>query len=130
MLELKARWKSRGGLVPMLAMIVVAGLLSGGVAWAVGLRPAHETFEISQLGEATGQHSPITAIVQSRDGYVWLGTYHGLVRFDGVRSVVFDSSNTRGLQNGAITSLLEGPDGALWIGHETGQLTRFAHGVF
>jgi signal transduction histidine kinase/ligand-binding sensor domain-containing protein len=130
MLELKARWKSRGGFGPMLAMIVVVGLLMGDLACAAALRPAHETFEISQLEEATGQHSPITAIVQSKDGYVWLGTYHGLVRFDGVRSVVFDSSNTRGLQNGAITSLFEGSDGVLWIGHETGQLTRFVHGIF
>jgi ligand-binding sensor domain-containing protein/signal transduction histidine kinase len=72
----------------------------------------------------------VTAIVQSHDGYLWLGTYHGLVRFDGVRFVVFDSGNTAGLRNGVITSLYEDASGVLWIGHETGELTRLAEGNF
>jgi signal transduction histidine kinase/ligand-binding sensor domain-containing protein len=130
MLEYKALGQSPGGLGRNLALIVFVGLLSGAIVSTAGPRPPRELFEIWQLGEVTGQHSPITGIVQSRDGYLWLGTYHGLVRFDGVRSVTFDSSNTRGLQNGAITSLFEGADGVLWIGHETGQLTRFADGTF
>jgi signal transduction histidine kinase/ligand-binding sensor domain-containing protein len=129
MLDLKARWESRGGLSPTLAMIVVLGLFVTRLVCLGGTGSAHH-FEIWPLGETAGQQSPVTAIVQSRDGYLWLGTYHGLVRFDGVRSVVFDSSNTRGLQNGAITSLFEDSDGVLWIGHETGQLTRLAHGIF
>jgi ligand-binding sensor domain-containing protein len=39
----------------------------------------------------------VPAIVQTRDGYLWLATYCGLARFDGVRFTVFDSSNTPGL---------------------------------
>jgi signal transduction histidine kinase/ligand-binding sensor domain-containing protein len=52
------------------------------------------------------------------------------MRFDGVRSAVFDSANTPALQNGLITSLYEDSHGVLWIGHETGHLTRLTRGTF
>lgn len=76
------------------------------------------------------EQNTVTAIVQSRDGYLWLGTYHGLLRFDGARLTVFDSSNTPNLRNGSITALLEDPPGVLWVGHETGELTRLENGEF
>jgi ligand-binding sensor domain-containing protein len=61
---------------------------------------------------------------------LWLGTYTGLVRFDGVRFVVFNDNNTPALKNNRITSLFESVDGSLWIGHETGDLTRLKAGRF
>jgi ligand-binding sensor domain-containing protein/signal transduction histidine kinase len=76
------------------------------------------------------QPNSITAIVQTSDGYLWLGTYHGLVRFDGVSYTVFDSGNTPRLANGRITSLYEGPDHSLWIGHETGHVSRMSKRQF
>lgn len=85
-------------------------------------------FDVSP-NEGDWEQGTVTAIVQSQDGYLWLATYHGLVRFDGVRYTVFDA-NTPGLQNGVITSLYESPDGVLWIGHETGQVTRYLDGRF
>jgi ligand-binding sensor domain-containing protein len=72
----------------------------------------------------------VTAIVQTRDGYLWLGTYNGLVRFDGARFKIFDTSNTPVLGDNRITSLFEDADGTLWIGHETGGLTRWRAGKF
>lgn len=72
----------------------------------------------------------VTAIVQTRDGYLWLGTYNGLMRFDGVRFTVFSSSNTRELHNSRVTALFEDDSGALWIGHETGDLTQYRGGQF
>ena len=39
----------------------------------------------------------VTALAQTPDGYLWIGTYNGLVRFDGVRFVVFDPANTPAL---------------------------------
>jgi len=94
------------------------------------LKAPRESFDVWEVEADAGQQNPITAVVQSNNGYLWLGTYHGLVRFDGVRSTIFDSGNTPGLQNGVVTSLFESSDGVLWIGHETGQLTRYADGVF
>jgi len=72
----------------------------------------------------------VAAVVQTRDGYLWIGTYGGLVRFDGVRFTVFNSASTPGLQSDRVTSLFEDAQGALWIGHERGDLTRYSDGQF
>ena len=44
-------------------------------------------------------------MTQTRDGYLWLGTINGLVRFDGVRCTVFNEDNTPGLGSSPIVSL-------------------------
>src|SRR5580698_3584035 len=72
----------------------------------------------------------VTAVLQTHDGYLWLGTYNGLARFDGARFVAYDSGNTPELADSRVTSLFEDHDGTLWIGHETGELTRYASGHF
>ena len=58
----------------------------------------------------------VSAIARTRDGYLWLGTEEGLVRFDGARFRVYDSSNTPQLARSNITRLLAGRQGGLWIG--------------
>ncbi len=72
----------------------------------------------------------VTTVVQTRDGYLWAGTYGGLVRFDGVHFTVFNSASTPGLQSDRVTGLYEDPQGVLWIGHERGDLTRYREGKF
>ena len=72
----------------------------------------------------------VTAVVQTRDGYLWVGTYGGLARFDGVQFTVFNSGNTPGLQSDRVTGLFEDAKGALWIGHERGDLTCYRNGKF
>jgi signal transduction histidine kinase/ligand-binding sensor domain-containing protein len=71
-----------------------------------------------------------TAVVQAHDGYLWVGTYNGLARFDGVRFTVFDDNNTPELRSSRITSLFEAADGTLWIGTESGDVTRYKDGHF
>src|SRR5690606_27061164 len=68
----------------------------------------------------------VTAIVQTRDGYIWLGTTGGLVRFDGVAFTVIDASEADSPQSLRIHSLMEDRAGALWFGTEYGGLTRYA----
>ena len=74
--------------------------------------------------------SSVTAVLQSHDGYLWLGTCSGLARFDGVHFTVFDSSNTPELQSPNVTALFEDAEGTIWIGHETGKLTVYRNGKF
>jgi ligand-binding sensor domain-containing protein/signal transduction histidine kinase len=69
------------------------------------------------------------AVTQDSDGFVWIGTEEGLVRFDGVELKVFDKSNTPALSDHFVRSLLVGRDDALWIG--TGSsLVRLEGGRF
>jgi ligand-binding sensor domain-containing protein/signal transduction histidine kinase len=72
----------------------------------------------------------VTAVLQTPDGYLWLGTYDGLARFDGVRFTIFDENNTPELRSSRVTSLFEAADGALWIGDESGQVTQYKNGKF
>jgi len=60
----------------------------------------------------------IISMTQTRDGYLWMGTINGLVRFDGLRFTVFNEDNTPGLGSSPIVSLFEDRRGNLWIGSE------------
>src|SRR5689334_3820515 len=73
----------------------------------------------------------VLAILQSRDGYLWMTTRGGLVRFDGVRFQVFDESNTPAIHsaNFAAFSLMEDRQGAIWAGSWNGAI-RYQNGIF
>jgi signal transduction histidine kinase/ligand-binding sensor domain-containing protein len=88
---------------------------------------AHTAWKVAE-GFSKGA---IHAIAQTPDGYLWLGTEFGLVRFDGVRSVPWPLD--RGLPSSQIRSLLAARDGTLWIGTsrglaswKNGKLTQYA----
>lgn len=72
----------------------------------------------------------VYALTQTSDGYIWLGTQEGLVRYDGVRFVVFDTRTTAELKHNWIYVLYEDRDRALWIGTQGGGVTRLNDGRF
>jgi len=74
--------------------------------------------------------STVTCIAQSADGYLWLGTQNGLVRFDGVKFRVFDENNTPAIKNSRIVRLLSDKDGTLWVGTEHSGLVCLRNGQF
>ena len=74
--------------------------------------------------------SSVTAIAQTPDGYLWIGTYNGLVRFDGVRFVAFDPANTPELTHARIRKLFVDSRGTLWINTYDGSLTTLRHATF
>jgi signal transduction histidine kinase/ligand-binding sensor domain-containing protein/CheY-like chemotaxis protein len=71
----------------------------------------------------------VTSVLQTRDGYLWLGTQEGLVRFDGVRFTIFDTRNTPEIGHNFVLTLMEDRRGTLWIG-TYGGVTRLAGGRF
>jgi ligand-binding sensor domain-containing protein/signal transduction histidine kinase len=70
----------------------------------------------------------VQALLQTSDGFLWLGTEVGLVRFDGNSFAVFDRNSSPALPGNDVRCLLEARDGALWIGTSEG-LARLKDGV-
>jgi ligand-binding sensor domain-containing protein len=63
----------------------------------------------------------VQALVQSKDGFVWLGTEVGLVRFDGNSFQVFDKNTQPALPGNDVSCLLATKDGAAWRGGRMGR---------
>ncbi len=72
----------------------------------------------------------VTGVVQTPDGYLWLSTFDGLARFDGVRFTIFDKGNTKGVLNNRFTGVFVDPEGVLWASTENGVVTTYRDGVF
>src|SRR5678816_2107877 len=65
-----------------------------------------------------------TAMVQTADGYIWFGTFDGLVRFDGVSFKVFTPDNTPGLPSAGIVNLHLDARERLWVSTYQGLVVR------
>src|SRR5215510_1514396 len=77
---------------------------------------AHTSWKIRD-GFAKGY---ISSIAQTPDGYLWLGTEFGVLRFDGIRAVPWEPPADQPLSSNEILSLLGARDGTLWIGTSKG----------
>jgi signal transduction histidine kinase/streptogramin lyase len=62
----------------------------------------------------------VQALAQTRDGFIWIGTEVGLVRFDGNGFTLFDSHSSPALPGNDVHCLLASSDGSLWIGTSDG----------
>jgi len=71
----------------------------------------------------------ITALIQTEDGYIWVGTRAGLSRFDGVHFKTFARQNSP-LSNDRITCLYEDASKVLWIGTDGGGLYSCEKGLW
>ncbi len=118
---------ARDGLVIALR---VACALTVACTSAFGLDPAQH---VAQYGHQTWRtetglpQNSVHAILQTHDGFIWLGTEGGLVRFDGTHYLVYDSHNTPQLGSNSIRSIVEDADQTLWVATANG-LTRFQKG--
>jgi len=107
-----------GGLAGMLA-----GVLLAWCACAAALDPS---LDISQYAHTSWKvrdgftQGAINAIAQTPDGYLWLGTEFGLLRFDGVRAVPWQPPTGEQLPSSKIYRLLAARDGTLWVGTNEG----------
>jgi ligand-binding sensor domain-containing protein len=86
-------------------------------------------FDRWQTDEGLPQ-STVTSIAQTRDGYLWLGTQNGLVRFDGVNFKVFNRNNTPVIRDDRLVQLFVDRSGRLWVSGEEGELLSLDKGRF
>ncbi|MBC7841705.1 MAG: hypothetical protein H7099_05310 [Gemmatimonadaceae bacterium] len=73
-----------------------------------------------------GAPGGITALAQTRDGFLWLGGATGLFRFDGVRFERYEPPDGQFLPATAIAALWAAPDGLLWVGFNAGGVSKIA----
>ncbi len=86
------------------------------------LAPRFETYDVADGLPA----NEVSAVMQDRRGFLWVGTFGGLARFDGAAFKVFlhAPSDSLSLGNNTVNALLEDRDGRIWVGTEGG-LDRF-----
>jgi ligand-binding sensor domain-containing protein len=111
--------------------VFVLFLVLGECCRVAALNPskALTQYSISHWTQEQGlPQNTISAIAQTADGYLWLGTDEGLARFDGYEFVVFNRDAGK-LPSNSILALVAGPDGALWIGTPNG-LTEYHNRTF
>jgi len=72
----------------------------------------------------------VEVVLQTRDGYLWLGTQEGLVRFNGAEFTLFNKATTSLIKHNDIRALLEDRQGNLWIGTFGGGFIRYRNGQF
>jgi ligand-binding sensor domain-containing protein/signal transduction histidine kinase len=103
-------------------------LLAMGVGWLnLPLNAASPGFGVRSYESESGlPQNTVNSIVQTRDGYLWLGTEGGLARFDGVRFTTFGLRD--GLRSLQIKKLLEDREGTLWMAIRGGGVGRLING--
>jgi diguanylate cyclase (GGDEF)-like protein len=94
------------------------------LAWGIGTGgPTHALTQYKIDGWQTEQGLPLNTVqslLQTRDGYLWVGTAGGLARFDGVRFTSYESSAIPEVSSRPIFGLMEDALGRLWVGHSKG----------
>jgi len=78
--------------------------------------------------EKDGAPADIRALAQTRDGYLWIGTTSGLVRFDGLRFTRFEPPAGESLPGRLVVRLVASRDGGLWIVWGVGAVSRVLNG--
>ncbi len=89
---------------------------------------ARNSISFQHIGTEQGlPQSTVNTVFQDSHGFIWMGTYDGLTRFDGYRFVNFKSNplDPESLSNNIVISIIEDKNGFLWIGTAQNGLNRF-----
>src|SRR6266850_2094273 len=144
---LKIRMREKLSLITLLALTSFAALKGGERTCLAQGVLAKYVQDVWTTEKGLPQNS-VTSLLQSRDGYLWVGTFGGLARFDGLKFTIFDTGNSPGLKSnrfkdGVFTPfrtsegltltdvriITEDRQGALWLGGVNG-MSRYEDGKF
>ncbi len=110
---------------PLLAVGCVIMLLAATLA----ARAEEYGFDVWTTANGLPQNT-VTGVVQTPDGYLWLSTFDGLARFDGVRFTIFDKGNTKGIVNNRFARLFSDREGTLYAITEDNAVTVYRNNEF
>lgn len=120
-----------GHLIRLMAAVLLLALLWGETAFSQDKSKESAWHSIDAWRQPQGlPQNSVLAILQTRDGYLWVGTKGGVARFDGVRFTTFDDRNKKQLRESEVWALVEGDDSSLWIATYGGGVSRLKHGQF
>jgi ligand-binding sensor domain-containing protein/signal transduction histidine kinase len=113
-------WRRRPGLNgPAIALLLL--ILRPGSAFAIDPDRSLSQYTCRTWNHQNGfPGNGVNAITQTRDGFLWIGTQKGLVRYDGVEFKVLQLPETTQFRHEAISSLCVSDDGGLWFGIQKG----------
>ena len=112
---------------PLIAATVLCAALA---AAEIAVPPeAERTYRVWTVDDGLAQGS-VFALEQTPDGYLWIATLDGLVRYDGASLRRFSRSDHPGLGSNRILALHVDREGSLWIGTEDGGAARMTEGAF
>ena len=117
--------------LPTAATLSIASAISGNTPPRLDPKKAITQYmhDIWQLEEGLPQNT-VQAIIQTSDGYLWLGTEEGIVRYNGTTFDVFDRNNTPVFKTShSVMTLFEDSQNTLWIGTNDG-LIAYKNGHF
>ena len=121
---------STSALARTLGSVAAACLLAGPFVPVAAALDARAQYAVDFWREGGGlPQNFVYTILQTRDGYLWLGTRGGLARFDGVRFTTYDDRRPDQLHDSEVHALAEDDDGSLWIGTHGGGLSHLRGGV-
>lgn len=95
----------------------------------VATASAQHRFDTLNTDTGLPQNS-VSWILQTRDGFLWLTTNDGLVRYDGVHFKIFNAGNRKDLKSSRFSVLFEDQDGTLWIITEDSKLIKYQNDLF
>jgi ligand-binding sensor domain-containing protein len=117
------------GLICSVLLVFACCLVSSGQE--LNLSRTISQYARERWGEKQGfPGDEVTAIAQTPDGYLWIGTKKGLIRFDGLGFRVYPQAVPENFQIGAVRALTTDSRGNLWVLLEGSQVLRFHHGKF
>lgn len=75
-------------------------------------------------------NASLVSIYQAKDGYLWISSYNGLIRFDGLKFTNFDQTNVNFIQSPSVNHVTEDRNGTLWIATTGSGLLSYRKGIF
>lgn len=123
----------------LISFIILLGGISFFSVHNVQAQNHREAFDCKRLNQYTVDSwdildglptNSLQQIHQSYDGYLWISSYSGIIRFDGERFTMFNKANTEAITNNSVFDIIETPDSTLWFSAQGVGLLTYKNGVF